>query len=227
LAGAYKGMVKIAYWDTEQQGRRPALLGEIKGTPTIRLYVPKKKQGDGNKKLVIDYNYERKAKDMKAFVDENMPSFIERVSDISILEKFQEKAAKHGLPQVLLFSSKAKTLPISKYLSTEFRRRLLLAEIHPTKPNKDVMDKYGITELPALIVIPPGGGEPIRYQGDGFTKNKLQLFLSKHALKEKVLPAKKKPEEEKEKEMKKEEEQKETKKEEEKPTREPTVKVEL
>jgi hypothetical protein len=192
-------MVKIAYWDTEQQGRPPALLGEIKGTPTIRLFVPKKKQGGGgvNKKVVLDYNYERKAKDMKAFVDENMPSVIERVAGVSSLEKFQEKAGKHGLPQVLLFTSKAKTLPISKYLSTEFRRRLLLAEIHPTKPNKDVMDKYGITELPALIVIPPGG-DPIRYEGDGFTKNKLQVFLSKHALKEKVFPAKKKQEEEEE-----------------------------
>lgn len=204
----------------------PALLGEIKGTPTIRLIMPKKKQGaDGNNKVVIDYNYERKAKDMKAFVDENMPSVIERVSDISSLEKYQEKAAKHGLPQVLLFTSKAKTLPISKYLSTEFRRRLLLAEIHPTKPNKDVMDKYGITELPALIVIPSDGGKPIRYDGDGFTKNKLQSFLSKHALKEKVLPPKKKKEEKEE--TKKEEKKEEPKKEEEKPTREPTIKIEL
>jgi CO dehydrogenase/acetyl-CoA synthase beta subunit len=82
------------------------------------------------------------------------------------------------------------------------------------------MDKYGITELPALIVIPPDGGEPIRYDGDGFTKNKLQSFLSKHALKEKVLPPKKKEEEE---ETKTEEE----KKEEEKPTREQPVKTEL
>jgi protein disulfide-isomerase A6 len=214
-------MVKVAYWDSAQQGRMPALLGEIKGTPTIRLILPKKKQGaGGNKKVVLEYNYERKAKDMKAFVDENMPSVIERVSDTSSLEKYQEKATKHGLPQVLLFTSKAKTLPISKYLSTEFRRRLLLAEIHPTKPNKAVMDKYGVTELPALIVIPPDGGEPIRYDGDGFTKNKLQSFLSKHALKEKVLPPKKKEEEE---ETKTEE----TTKEEEKPTREQPVKTEL
>ena len=130
--------MKIAYWDTEQQGRRPPLLGEIKGTPTIRLYVPKKKQGDSNaKKVVLDYNYERKAVAMKKFVDENMPDFIEKVSGDSGLEKFQEKAKRNGLPQVLLFTSKAKTLPLTKYLSTEFRRRLLLGEIHPTKPNKD------------------------------------------------------------------------------------------
>jgi protein disulfide-isomerase A6 len=227
LASAYKGMVKIAYWDTAQQGRTPALLGDIKGTPTIRLYVPKKKQGaGGTKKVVLDYNYERKAKDMKSFVDENMPSVIERVADTASLAKYQEKAVKHGLPQVLLFTSKAKTLPISKYLSTEFRRRLLLAEIHPTKPNKAVMDKYGVTELPALIVIPPDGGEPIRYDGDAFTKNKLQSFLSKHALKEKVLPPKK--EEAKTEETKKEEvKTEETKKEEDKPTREQNIKVEL
>lgn len=191
-------MVKIAYWDTEQQGRRPPLLGEIKGTPTIRLYVPKKKQGDSNiKKVVLDYQYERKAAVMKKFVDENMPNFIEKVSGDSFLAKFKEKADRNGLPQVLLFTSKAKTLPLTKYLSTEFRRRLLLAEIHPTKPNKVLMEKYGVTDLPALIVIAAGSdGEPIRYDGDGFTKNKLHSFLSKHALKEKVFPAKKKKEEE-------------------------------
>ena len=156
LAGAAKGTFKVAYWDTEQQSRPPNLLGEIKGTPTIRLFVPKKKQGDStSKKVVLDYQYERKAVDMKRWIDGQMPDFTERVSGTSGLEKFQEKAERNGLPQVLLFTSKAKTSAMTKYLSTEFRRRLLLAEIHPTKPNKQLMDQFGVTELPALIVIPP------------------------------------------------------------------------
>jgi hypothetical protein len=160
--------------------------------------VPKKKQGDSNaKKVVLDYNYERKAVDMKRFVDENMPNFIERVNGMAGLDKFQKKAEQNGLPKVLLFTSKAKTLPLTKYLSTEFRRRLLLAEIHPTKPNKEIVEKYGVTDVPAMIVIPPGSDELIRYEGDGYTRNKLQSFLSKHALKEKVFPAKKQKEEKK------------------------------
>jgi len=40
-------MVKIAYWDTEQNGPRPPMLGEFQGTPTIRLFKPKKKTETG------------------------------------------------------------------------------------------------------------------------------------------------------------------------------------
>ena len=218
LAGAVKGTVKIAYWDTEQQSRPPALLGEIKGTPTIRLFVPKKKQGDSNaKKVVLDYQYERKAVAMKRWIDSQMPDFVEKISSgIQGLNQFQDKAVRHGLPQVLLFTSKPQTLPLTKYLSTEFRRRLLIGEIHPTKPNKEIMEQFGITDLPALIVIPAAGeeegaAEPIRYQGNGgFSKNKLHSFLSKHALQEKVFPAKKTkpdPEEKPSENVKKEKEE--------------------
>ena len=211
LAGAVKGTVKIAYWDTEQAGGRPPLLGEIKGTPTIRFYKPKPKQepGKNTKKIVLDYNYERKAKDMKQFVDVNIPNFLEKVNGVKDLQSFEEKAARNGLPQVLLFTAKPNTSPLTKYLSTEFRRRILLAEIKPTKPNKDIIEKYGIKDFPAMIVIPPAveensEAEVVRYDGDGFTRNKLQSFLSKHALKKPVIPPKKKKESDAEDSKKKE-----------------------
>jgi len=198
-----KGTVKIAYWDTEQQGRRPPLLGEVKGTPTIRLYTPKKKQkpGSNSKKVVNDYQYERKAVDMKRFLDGQMPDFVEKVREPKDLEKFEEKAIKNGLPRVLLFSSKPNTSPLTKYLSTEFRRRMLLAEIKPNKKNEEILKRYGVEKMPALIVVPPptaeGGEEgeegaaPIAFDGDKFTRNKLHGFLSKHSLKEPVVPKKK------------------------------------
>lgn len=175
------------------------MLGEIKGTPTIRLYKPKKKQKPGKnvQKVVNDYQFERKAVDMKRFLDAQMPDFVEKVKEPKDLEKFEEKANRNELPRVLLFSSKPNTSPLTKYLSTEFRRRLLLAEIKPNKKNEDIIKKYGITSMPALIIIPATAegedeAEPIRYDGDGFTKNKLQSFLTKHALKDPVLTVKKK-----------------------------------
>lgn len=193
LAEVVKGTAKIAYWDTEQ-GPAPPLLGDIRGTPTIRLYIPKKKQkpGSNKEKNVIDYPYERKAKDLKKFLDENMPDHSEKiVNGSSDMEKFEAKAEKHGLPRALLFTRKADTMPVTKFLSTEFRRKLLLAEVKPTKKNKEIMDKYGIADLPALIVFPAEGEAPIRYEGEGFTKIKLQNFLFKYALKKMVLPEKK------------------------------------
>lgn len=142
---------------------------------------------------------------MKQFVDANMPNFIEKVNDVKDLQVFEEKATRNGLPQVLLFTAKPNTSPLTKYLSTEFRRRILLAEIKPTKPNKDIIKKYDVKDFPAMIVIPPAaaeenagsdvnGAEMIRYDGDGFTRNKLQSFLSRHALKKPVIPPKKKKE---------------------------------
>lgn len=190
----------MAYWDTEQGGARPRLLGEIQGTPTIRLYKPKPKQGNSNtKKVVLDYNQERKAKDMKRFLDYSMPNFVERPKGEEGLQAFEEKALRNGLPRAILFSSKEGVKPLTKYLSTQFRRRLLLGQVDQKTPNQAVIDKYGITEFPALVVIPAppeeGGDEPevIRYDGKTFSKAKLEMFLSTHALKKEVEVKKKKP----------------------------------
>lgn len=190
LALAVKGQVKIAYWDTEQGARPPALLGEIKGTPTIRLFKPKKKQKTPQSnaaKAVLDYNGERKIKDMRSFLEYSMPNYVERVSFPDDFTKAVAKADKYSLPKAILFPSKAQTSSVVKFLSTEFRRRLLLLEIVPTKKNEAIMKDYGLTtgDLPALILVNESG-EQIKYEGGDFKKNKLQRFLSEHAKKEPV-----------------------------------------
>ena len=122
LAGAVKGLATVAYWDTEQ-GPPPSQLGDFRGTPTIRMFKPKPKQkaGENKKKIVLDYNQERKAKDIKKFVDYNMPNYVESVvNGVKDLDKFDEKAKKYGLPRAMLFVSKPDTMPLTKYLSAEF-----------------------------------------------------------------------------------------------------------
>jgi len=203
----------------------PPLLGQIEGTPTIRFYKPKIKQGNSEReKITLDYNGERKATDMKVFADYSMPNFVASVSSGKMdYEKFVNKAIKHGLPRVMLFTSKAgsKTSNLTKFLSTEFRRRILLAEIKPTKPNQEILDQFDVKDLPALIIIPSTpeqeeGEElvdlvPIKYEDDKFTKIKLVNFISKHALKQPVFPApkKKEPEQKEKKEEKQEQPKKE------------------
>lgn len=190
--------MKVAYWDTEQGGARPRLLGEVKGTPTIRLYKPTAKQGNSNrKKVVLDYNQERKAKDMKKFVDYAMPDFVEKVKGAAVLQAFEEKAERNGLPRAILFTAKAGAKPLTKFLSAEFRRRLLLGQVEQTAANQAVLDKYGITEFPALVVVPPldaaGEAAVVRYDGTSFARAKLQMFLSTHALRQAVEVKKKTP----------------------------------
>ena len=58
-----KGFVKIAYWDTEKSGHVPGILGQIQGTPTIKLIKPKRKGKTNKQKDVVDYQMERKADD--------------------------------------------------------------------------------------------------------------------------------------------------------------------
>ena len=207
LAGnkALKGNVKIAYWDTEQQGRRPPLLGEIKGTPTIRFYKPKKHQGNSHReKVVLDYQNERKATDMKKFLEYSMPDYSDKIKKgMADVSTFNDKAKRNNnIPQAIIFTSKANTMPLTKYLSTQFRRKLLLGEVKVTSdksPNQEILDKFGITELPALVVIKSNADgsddEVIKYDGESYSRNKLERFLSEHAWKEPYFPPKDKKKE--------------------------------
>jgi len=185
-------------------------LGEIQGTPTIRLFKPKKKQRkpeSNSDKTVVDYNFERKAKDMKQFIENEMTNYSQRITfGQSDLDKAIAKAKKFGLPLAILFTSKPRTAPMTKFLSTEFRRRILIAEVPPTKNNQEIMKQFGISQsskdgLPLLIVIPPGelvdlvntNDAFVRYDGAEFTKRKLHSFLSQHALSSPVYNAKEVP----------------------------------
>jgi hypothetical protein len=185
--------VKVAYWDTGQGGRPPALLGEIKGTPTIRFYKPKKQQkakGSHAEKVVMDYNQERKVKDMRTFLEYNMPNYAERISFTKDFVKASAKAEKFGLAKAIFFPSKPNTSAVIKFLSTEFRRRLLMVEVVPTTKNEEIMKDHGIStdDLPALIVVTESG-EQVKYTGGDFSRRKLESFLSEYAKAEPVYKA--------------------------------------
>ena len=211
MAKSVKGQIKIAYWDTEGGTQPPRLLGEIKGTPTIRLFKPKKKQkalGSHASKDVLDYNGERMAKDMRSFLEYSMPDYTEPIKFKEDYAKIVAKAAKYGLPRAMLFTSKAKTTAMIKYLSTVFRRKLLLVTVPPTKTNADLLKEYDLTtdKLPALIMELPDGTR-VPYTGEDFTRRKLERFLEEYANKEPVYkPIAEQQEEKDEKEAPKEEE---------------------
>lgn len=202
LASKVKGFVKIAYWDTEKSGQAPSVLGEIRGTPTIKLLRPKRKAKTNKQKDVVDYNMERKADDMSSFALDLMPSFVERVNGPEDFEKFKTKAKKFGLPMMLFFSEDRRILNEMKFLSTEFRKRVLIAQIpFSKKENKNIFFEYGVRGR-ALIVVPPSteyGGEqdePVEgnqqprdvvYDGK-WSLHRLQSFFSEHALASEVKP---------------------------------------
>lgn len=122
----------------------PGILGEIRGTPTIKLLVPKRKSRTNKQKNVVDYNMERKADDMKQFALDSMPSFVERINGAEDFEKFKTKAQKYELPMMLVFSEDRRVMNEMKFLSTEFRRRILVGHISSSKKeNKNIFFEYG------------------------------------------------------------------------------------
>jgi len=216
LASSTKGIVTVAYWDTEGGSRPPRLLGEYKGTPTIRLFTPKKKQkkkGSNSEKIVLDYNHgERNLKDLKKFLEYQIPNFVDRIKfGVDEYYKIKQKADKYGLPIALLFTSKPKPTSTSiKWLSTEYRRRMLVVEIPPVDKNSKIWNEIigggsGDNDeekevLPALYIIPPsssGSGSTddddnddkskiITYEGGDYKRRKLEDFFNEHSLKEPV-----------------------------------------
>lgn len=134
LATKLKGIVKVAYWDTEQGARPPRLIGQVRGTPTIKMFKPKGR-GKPTKKIALDYQYERKEPDMRKFALGHMPNFVEPLRDAKSIAKFEAKAGDYGLPLVMVFSkgSKEKFTALVKYASSEYRARLLIGRCVPPK----------------------------------------------------------------------------------------------
>lgn len=200
-----KGFVKIAYWDTGNNEPVPQILGQIKGTPTIKLVKPKRKGKNNKQKQVIDYNLARTADELSTFAFNSMPSFVERVNSPEDYEKIQNKANKFGLPLFIAFSGR--NLNEFKYLSTEFRRRVLITQIGTKKELKELYFKFGVMiNGKALLVVPPSEDEDVADSSQRaisfaydkkWTLNSLQTFFDEHALSTEVKP---KPKEETKKE---------------------------
>lgn len=174
----------MAYWDTETGQQPPAALGQIQGTPTIKLFFPQKKSRKNAKKSV-DYNGPRELKPMVKFAVEYMPNFVEKVEGVSGHAKFAAKAESNGLPKVLLFSKSKGTKPLIKALSSVFRRRLLIGEVRSTKPNKELIGRFGVSSYPTLMLIGDEGSDPTVFEKKP-TFNRLKNFLDSHALKKPV-----------------------------------------
>ena len=183
LANKMRGNVKIAYFDTTKS-QTPRLVGQIKGTPTIKfIYPSKKNKRDSNKKKIVsDYNGAREWKPLADFAVSRMPNFVKRISGVKGLSEFEEKANAYYLPKILVFSKKDKTSSLLKYLSTEFRRRALIGEIRGSKNNAEIISKFGVETFPHIVALDFEGNVISELQKKP-TPNRMKTFLHEHSLK--------------------------------------------
>lgn len=161
-------------------------MGQIKGTPTIKAFVPSRKSAR-NQKEVVDYDQAREVKDLVRFATSRMPNFVERVANGKELAAVQAKREEWGLPMVIIFSKSSGTSSTLKALSTEYRRRLLVVEHKAAKGSSEVASKYGVTTFPTVLGFGPPGQDdtPTRLEKEP-TYNRLDSFCRKVALKKPV-----------------------------------------
>jgi hypothetical protein len=123
-------------------------VGDIKGTPTIKFILPSKKnvRTSNKKKSVTDYNGERKADAMVEHARSMQPSYAVYINGDKALAKFEAQAAKYSLPKVLVVSKDVAISPVTKAISTEFRRRALVGNMIASKPNAGVLERLGLSD---------------------------------------------------------------------------------
>ena len=189
LAEKLKHTVKVAYVDTEG-GPTPRSLGPIKGTPTIKAFVPKRASARNEKEL-LEYDSAREVGDLVRFATSRMPSYVERVSNDAELAKFTAKASDWGLPRILVFSDKAagQTSSTLKAISSEFRRRGLIAEVRKHARTEQIISAHVVSSFPTLVCLGKAGknGEPLRFEGKQPTYGRLSTFVGKCSLSKPVL----------------------------------------
>ena len=135
---------------------------------------------------MLTYNFERKKKDMKRFVESNLANYIEKIKDMKSFEKFANKADRHGLPKALVFSKAKTTTPLLKYASTEYRRRMLIGMIQLSKSTEDLATKFGVSNTETSMLVIKDDGTVVKYAKKGFSFHKVVNFLGDHALKKAV-----------------------------------------
>ncbi|KAF9907231.1 protein disulfide isomerase (PDI) protein [Linnemannia zychae] len=173
------GIAKMGAINCDDDKNKP-LCGQygIQGFPTIKIFPANRK---GGVKYPKDYQGERSAKAIVDQLVKMLPNDVQLVSSNPSSEKIiniDELAADTTSTRAVLFTKKLTTSNMYKGVATEFKDRIVVAEMRA--PADDVLAKYNIQELPALVVFPKGSQESIALTGE--LKHELILdFLSEHA----------------------------------------------
>ncbi|KAJ2897704.1 uncharacterized protein MKZ38_004481 [Zalerion maritima] len=139
----------------------------VQGFPTLKIVRPSKKST--GKPMIEDYNGERSAKSIVNAVTGAINNHVKRLQD-----KDRDEFMGDDGPKAILFSDKGTLSAIIKTIAIEFLDIISVAQVR--NKEKSLVDEFGITEFPTLVLI-PAGGEPIVYDGE-MKKDAMVEFLS-------------------------------------------------
>ena len=157
----------------------------VQGFPTLKIVKPSKKSG---KPMVEDYQGPRTSGGIVDAVKSAIPNNVKKVTDKG-LSAFLE--SNNDTAKAILFSNKGTTSALTKVLATEYLGSLTFAQIRDKEAK--AVEMFGIKEFPALVVLPGGTEEPVKFDGT-YKKQDMKDFISQYASSNsKASPAKQKP----------------------------------
>ncbi|KUM62698.1 hypothetical protein ACN42_g4401 [Penicillium freii] len=167
------GLAKVAAINCDDDENKP-FCGQmgVQGFPTLKIVTPSKKPG---KPRVEDYQGARSAKGIVDAVVDRIPNHVKRATDKD-LDKWLGQ--NEDRPKAILFTEKGTTGALIRALAIDFLGAIDIAQVR----NKETasVKKYGVTELPALVLIPGADAEPKIYAGE-LKKKPITEFLSQAA----------------------------------------------
>lgn len=198
-AKSLDGLAKVAAVNCDDDSNK-GLCGQfgIQGFPTLKIVRPGKKAG---KPAVEDYQGARTASGIVEAVQDKINNHVKKVTDKDLDAFFADEA-----PKAILITEKGTTSSLLKSIAIDFLGAVTIGQARTTQ--KTVVDKFGVSDFPALVLLPAGGADPIVYDGE-LKKAPLVEFISQIGAPNQDPPSKK-PKEKKttEKKAEKKKEQK-------------------
>jgi len=178
-AKSLEGLVQVVAVNCDDEDNKQ-LCGKmgIKGFPTLKTVRVTAKKG---KPVIQEYRGERSA---KAIVEEGkglLYNHVKRITDKEIAGWLSEG---NDTAKAIIFTEKGTTSATIKKIALEFLGNMKFAQVR----NKDteVVDMFGISSYPSLVVLPGGDASPLIYDGKkSADKSASESAASSHASAEK------------------------------------------
>lgn len=170
-AKSLSGLAKVGAVDCDDESNKPfcGSMG-VQGFPTLKIVKPGKKPG---KPIVEDYRGGRNAKAIVDAVIDKIPNHVKRLKGSDYATWMQTDG-----PKAILFSDKGTVSALLKAVAIEFLGGLEVAQIRDKE--KDAVEALAIEKFPTLVLLPGGGKDPVKYDGE-LKKDAIVKFLSQAA----------------------------------------------
>ncbi|CAI7602406.1 unnamed protein product [Penicillium pancosmium] len=167
------GLARVAAVNCDEDENKP-FCGQmgVQGFPTLKIVTPGKKPG---KPRVEDYQGARTAKAIVDTVVDRIPNHVKRATDKD-LDKWLGQNEER--PKAILFTEKGTTSALIRALAVDFLGAIDVAQVRSKEAAS--VKKYGVSEFPALVVVPGSDVDAQLYEGE-LKKQPILEFLGQFA----------------------------------------------